>query len=166
MRALNAVLGETWPTRPFSEKDLHLYNETATIAVTVLFDQPLTCDPDVSGFRLAWSPREETEYVAVDANGDPCTWPRGQLKRVTKQMRNEVSLLYLGLERQAERQLRTTQWTLYGKLLRRIEGAIADTNKERFTGAVRAAVDSYVRGELNPAQGVIDEFVRRQTGLE
>jgi predicted ATP-dependent endonuclease of OLD family len=166
LRALNLVLGETWPTRPFSDRDYHQYDPTRPIEITAFFDQPLRCDPQVHGFRLASFPETGLEYVAVEADGTPCTWPRGGPKRVSNVMRAEVPLLYLDLERQAERTLRTTHWTPYGKLLREVEAGIPAEHKEGFTHAVGTAVEQHLRPFLAAAQEVIDAFVRRQTGLD
>lgn len=165
LRALNCVLGETWPTRPFSEKDVHRYDPNATIEVTVIFDQPLTSDPQVDGFRLSYSPQTETEYVAVDGSGNPIV-ARGYPKRVNRAMRDEVALLYLDLERQADRQLRPTQWTLYGKLLRQIEGALPASDRQQFRQAVANAFATHIRPGLTQAEQIIDAFVRGQTGLD
>lgn len=166
LRALNAILGETWPTRPFTEKDLHKYDPNAVIAITVLFDAPLLTDSDVHGFILRYSLQEEVDYLPVDASGNPCTWPGGRIKRVSRDMRNEVALLYLGPEREADKQLRSTPWTLYGRLLKQIEGSIQEQDKSAFVQKVTEAAQDHLRTALDPAQAIIDDFVRRQTGLD
>ena len=168
LRALNLVLGETWPTRPFSEKDFHAYDTSQTIQITVFFDNALNCDPDVAGFCLRYSAIDGVDYFPVDRDGNPCRYPgvRGYQKRVSNQMRDERALLYLGLDRQANSQVRTTQWTLYGRLLRKIEGTISPDARRQFAHDVEAAVEAHVRGSLAEARKIIDEFVCRQTGLE
>lgn len=166
LRALDLVVGETWPSRPFARKDFHGYRADDPIEITVYFQNALRADGDVHGFRLRYTTDEEVEYFAVDADGDPCTYGRGQVKRVSNAMRDEVASLHVGLDRQAEKQLRVNPWTLYGKLLRRIESTLGNGARDQFGADVRAAIDAHLRNALDPAQQIIDDFVRRQTGLQ
>src|ERR1051326_458356 len=166
LRALNLILGETWPSRPLSTKDFFQHNIANRIMITVQFDTPLVSDPTVHGFSLCCDAGQSPEYLAIDAAGTPCVWGSGTPKRVSSAMREEVALLYLDLERTADRQLRATQWTLYGKLISRIEAQLPAANRQAFRASVAAAVDNELRHELDIAQRVIDDFVRRQTGLD
>jgi energy-coupling factor transporter ATP-binding protein EcfA2 len=166
LRALNLVLGETWPSRPLATKDFFQNNIANRVTVEVFFAQPLICDPSVSGFSLCCYAGQAPEYFAIDDAGNPCYWPNGSQKRVSNAMRSEVALLHLDLDRTADRQLRATQWTLYGKLLGRIEASLDPANRLAFRNAVTNAVNRELRGSLNTAQGIIHDFVRRQTGLD
>lgn len=96
---------------------------------------------------LRYSAIDGVDYFPVDRDGNPCRYPgvRGYQKRVSNQMRDERVLLYLGLDRQANSQVRTTQWTLYGRLLRKIEGTIPADVRKQFALDVEAAVDAHVR---------------------
>jgi energy-coupling factor transporter ATP-binding protein EcfA2 len=166
LKALNLVLGETWPSRPLATKDFFQNNTANRIVIEVFFEHPLVCDPAVSGFSLRCDAGQSPEYFAIDDAGTPCFWPNGSQKRVSTAMRSEVALLHLDLDRTADRQLRPTQWTLYGKLLGRIEASLDPANRLAFRTAVTNAVNNELRGALNNAQGIIDDFVRRQTGLD
>jgi len=167
LRALNLVLGETWPSRPLPTKDFFEHDARNPMTIEVYFDRPLACDGAVHGFSLCYDAGQAPEYVAVDAVGTPCLWrPGGSQKRVSAEMRSEVALLHLDLERTADRQLRTTQWTLYGKLLNRIDSQLPAANRTAFRTTVTNAVNSELRATLDDAQRVIDDFVRRQTGLD
>lgn len=167
LKALRLVLGEVWPKNPFSSRDFHENDTSRTIEITVLFDAPLQCDPDVHGFSLRQAPPQPAEYFPVDGNGQPCVWPgpRGSPKRISNEMREEVALLYLGLNREADEQLRVTQWTLYGKLLKHLESALNADLRRRFTDQVSAALEAHIRATLTQVQTIIDDFVRSQTGL-
>jgi predicted ATP-dependent endonuclease of OLD family len=166
LRALNLLLGEVYPTvRSFTDKDFHGHNANNPIEITALFQNPLVCDSDVAGFCLRCD-QQGVDYFPVDVQGQPCVWrPYNRPKKVSNEMRDEVALLYLDLERQAEKQLRVTQWTLYGKLLKQIEAAIGAGQKQQFTADVRQAVDTHIRASLNQAQQILNDFVQRQTGL-
>src|SRR5690348_679695 len=166
LRALNIVLGETWPSRPFADKDYFQHDLTRAIHIQVFFKNGLHCDADVEGFWLRCGVNQSPEFYAIDANGNECEWPNGTPKRVSAAMREEVALLYLGLDREAETQLRSNQWTLYGKLLRRIESGIAAAAKNTFTTAVSTAYQTHLQPSLAAAQTIMDDIVRRQTGLD
>ena len=169
LTALNLVLGETWPSRPLPENDYHNYNSTDShrpIEITVTFDEPLLSDPSVQGFRLHYSPDHGPDYFPIDSEGERCLYPRGNQKRISNEMRGERALLYLDLERQAERQIRSTQWTLYGKLLAHIENTISQEHKRDFTSETTTSFDAHLRSSLADAQTAIAEFVQQQTGLQ
>ena len=165
LRALNIVLGETWPTRPFTDKDYFQHDLTRTIHIQVFFHNPLQCDHQVEGFWFRCAANQPPDFLAIDANGNECQWPNGSSKRVSSVMRDEVALLYLGLDREAETQLRSNQWTLYGKLLRRIEAGIPAATKNTFTAAVSTAYQAHLQPSLTAAQTIMDNIVRSQTGL-
>lgn len=165
LRALNIVLGETWPTRPFTDKDYFQHDLARRIHIQVYFQNALQTDPAVQGFWLRCTPNQQPEFLAIDGNGNECTWPNGTVKRVNSVMREEVALLYLGLDREAETQLRSAQWTLYGKLLRRIEAGIAAAAKTSFTTDVSNAYRTHLQPSLGNAETILDDIVRRQTGL-
>jgi putative ATP-dependent endonuclease of the OLD family len=165
LRALNVALGETWPSKPFTDKDYFQHDLARTIHIQVFFQNPLQCDHSVEGFWLRCAAGQAPEFLAIDANGNECQWPGGSPKRVNAVMRDEVALLYLGLDREAETQLRSNQWTLYGKLLRRIEAGVAPATKTAFTTAVSTAYQTHLHPALTAAQTIMDTIVRRQTGL-
>lgn len=165
LRALDLVLGDTWPTRPFEDRDFFNHDTTRTIEIVAFFDAALACDLAVRGFRLAYDAAHGVEYCAVDAAGAVCLWPRGNPKRVSNDMRAEVALLYLELDRESEKQLRVNPWTLYGKLLRRIEAGITAADRGAFVAAVNAAMAAHLTGYLNAAQTSMSDLVQQQTGL-
>jgi predicted ATP-dependent endonuclease of OLD family len=164
LRALDTVIGDTWPSRPFTDRDFFQHDTTRTIEILVLFDAALQCDQTVHGFRLAYDLAHGVDYNAVDDAGDVLI-AFNRPKRVTNEMRNEVALLYLELDRQSERQLRPSTWTLYGKLLRRIESGLPAADRTAFVTAVSNAITNHLQGHLNPVQQAISDLVQRQTGL-
>jgi energy-coupling factor transporter ATP-binding protein EcfA2 len=165
LRALDVVIGSTWPSRPFTDRDFFGHDTTRTIEITILFDGALQCDQAVHGFRLAYDLAHGVDYCAVDDVGDPLLAFGNRPKRVSNEMRDEVALLYLELDRQSEKQLRPTGWTLYGKLLRRIEANLPVADRTAFVADVAAVVAARLQPHLNPIQQTISDLVQRQTGL-
>lgn len=166
MAALNLIIGETYPSiRSFEDKDFHNYDQSRPIEIEVRFDQPLITDIEVSGFHLDYD-GNTCNYLATDQNGNILTWGTGREKRVSNDMRDEVLLMYLSLDRQAYQQIRPTQWTVYGKLLRFIEKAIEDVKRNAFKLEVERAFEDNIAPELTAFINSTKEFVKRQTGLD
>src|SRR5262245_44401229 len=70
LRALDAVIGSTWPSKPFTDRDFYHHDTTRTIEITVLFEAALQCDAAVHGFRLSYSLAHGIEYCVVDDAGN------------------------------------------------------------------------------------------------
>jgi len=170
IQALNLILGETYPTvRAFNEKDFHNYDKSRPIKIDVRFDQPLTTDSRVWGFSLSYD-GNTCEYVTLDQNGNLLTWTdkfgRTREIHVSSLMKNEVLLMYLGLDRQAYQQMKPTQWTVYGKLLTHIEKTINLANKEKFKSDVESAYEANIASYLKTVITTTKEFIKKQTGLD
>ena len=50
----NTVVGSTWPSKPFTDRDFYRHDTARTIEITVLFEAALQCDAAVHGFRLSY----------------------------------------------------------------------------------------------------------------
>jgi predicted ATP-dependent endonuclease of OLD family len=166
MAALNLILGETYPSiRSFDDKDFHNYDKSRHIEIEVKFAQPLTANPQVLGFHLDYDDNT-CNYVATDQSGNTLTWQSGREIRVSNDMRREVSLMYLGLNRQAYQQIRVTRWTVYGKLLKYIERTIDATKRERFKSEVEHAYETNIAPDLSVFIDGTRGFIKKQTGLD
>ena len=166
MDALNIIIGTTWPSsRSFDDKDFRNYNKSNPIVIEVTFDQALTTDSSVVGFRLRYD-GEDFSYIPFDRDGNQPLWPSGYPKRISNNMKDEVSLMYLGLDRQAHAQIRATTWTIYGKLLRFIERSIENAKKTTFESGVQTAYDTNLAPELTDFIESVKEFTKEQTGLD
>ncbi|MGB4644590.1 MAG: AAA family ATPase [Dictyoglomaceae bacterium] len=170
MRALNLILGESWPSvYSFNEKDFYNYDKLNEIEIEVTFDSQLICDHRVYGFRLTFD-GTNSEYFAIDNNTNVVTYntKRGQQNlHVSNEMKDEVSLMYLGLDRQASQQIRATQGTLYGKLLRRIEKQMEEGDKNNFKNDIQKSYKNYIYATyLKGIEEDLKNYVREQTGLD
>jgi len=161
MDALNIVMGEKWPTDPFVDSDFHNYNRRNPIVIEVKFDQSLVCNPECQGFRLTDNGRDRPEYRAIDDRGNVCQ--RGFLNNEAKL---ERTLLYLGLDRQAGAQLRTSSWTIYGKLLRHFESTLNNQLRQDFKSAIDDSYSRHLEPILRDALDSIQRYAKQQTGKE
>jgi putative ATP-dependent endonuclease of the OLD family len=142
MRALNLVLGESWPSeRSFDESDFHLRDTSGPIQIDVFFDEPWEewrnrAANKVGGFRLkckVYEKRTKTksagqlkvDFVCIGPSGRELTYPSvaGDYRSapyplsVTSEMRARVPLLYVDVMREYGRQAPSARWSILRKLM-------------------------------------------------
>ena len=167
LKALNLVLGTTYPSiRSFDDCDFYRYDQSLPIHIEVRFSNTFTfSNNSIKGFRIDFD-CHDFNYYAVDPQGNIATYFSGGREiKVSTAMREAIPMMYLPLDRQAYQQIRPTQWTVYGKLLRHIGNQITSAVKEQFTSNVE---DSYNQG-INPyvqdVENRLNRYVEEQTGL-
>lgn len=164
LKAINLVLGQTYTTiRAFSIDDFYNFDVNNHISIEVHFNKSLVCDPQVKGFRL-FNDGSTVTYIALDNAGNPCTYYNGNEKKVTNQMRDEVPLIYLTLDRQSTQQIRPTQWTLYGKLLNYVSSTISQNDNKAFVSELDQTYQRNVFPYVEPVETLLTKFVKEQTG--
>jgi len=90
----------------------------------------------------------------------------GRTKKVSNEMKEEVSLMYLSLERQASMQVRPSKWTLYGKLLRYLNDQIEQENKDEFRKVLEGGYEKNLYSKVKSLEEILREHVKDQTELE
>jgi predicted ATP-dependent endonuclease of OLD family len=166
MKALNLILGEAYPTiKSFDDKDFYKYYKYNPVLIQVSFDQPLNCDSKVYGFKLTYNDND-CEYVAIDQNENELTYSSGKPIKVSKEMKEEVALMYLSLDRQASKQVRPSQWTLYGKLLKYLNDNIEQPEKEEFKELLENAYEEKLYPVVKPFEDILRSHIQNQTGLD
>jgi len=166
MKALDLILGETHPTiKSFDDKDFYKYKKDNPILIQVCFDQPLNCDSRVYGFKLTYD-GNDCEYVAIDQNENELTSSLGKLIRVSRGMKEEVALMYLSLDRQASKQVSSSQWTLYGKLLKHLNAKIEQQKKDEFKELLENGYREKLSSVVQPFENTLRSHIQNQTGLD
>lgn len=167
MKALELILGDVYQSiRSFDEKDFYDYDRSNTIKIEVRFDSPLACNQNVHGFQLTFD-GENCEYLAINSQGNVVTYPSsGREVRVSNEMKDEVALMYLGLDRQAAQQIRATHWTLYGKLLRHIEKQIDESKKNMFKKGILDIYNTCLSPHFQQVESMLGKYVEELTGLK
>jgi len=166
MKALNLILGETYPTvKSFDDKDFYKYDKSSPILIEVFFDQPLWCDSRVYGFKLTYD-GSNCEYVPIDSSGNELTYSFGRVMKISNEMKEEVILMYLSLDRLASKQLSRSQWTLYGKLITHINSKIESNKKEEFKNKVQEGYANYIYPAIQQVEDILKGHIREQTGLD
>ncbi|MGC9124374.1 MAG: ATP-dependent nuclease [Thermoplasmata archaeon] len=165
MKALNLILGEAYPTvKSFDEKDFHMHNTDNPIVIEVIFDGPLNYDNRVYGFKLEFD-GNQFDYVCINQNGRVLIYDGVRPIKVSKAMKEEVTLMYLSLDRQATQQIRASQWTLYGKLLKYINSQIDQNKKEALKNQVKEILEKSIYSDIKILENALNQHIQEQTGL-
>jgi putative ATP-dependent endonuclease of OLD family len=113
LRAINLLLGETWPTaRSFSEKDFYNHDTSQPIDIAIHFKERSTPN-DLSHVRLTYRWNDKPEFKVTYRAG-------GAEYYVSNAVKEQIALVYIEAERNLQKQLPMSSWTLFGKLLQDI----------------------------------------------
>lgn len=164
LKAINLVLGETWPTdRTFTEEDFNEYNTANNIVIQIFFDEVIeewrnNCKCDISGFELrgkAYKRQVKTkpagtlvvDFVCIDKNGKVCKYPATPYKqgerysgqyyelKVTKELREKIPFIYVDVMRDYNRQDPSNRWSILRRLFN-------DTNTNLSSDKTTVTVDT------------------------
>lgn len=167
LSAINLVIGDTYPSvRSFEDNDFYLRDKSKAIHIEVRFSDPLYAySQSIFGFSLEFD-GDDLNYNAMDMDGEILTYSSNNKEiKVTNHMKSKVSMMYLPLDRQAYQQIKPSQWTIYGKLLKHIESTIDNDNKIQFEADINESFHKNINIYLGDVEGKIRDFVREQTGL-
>jgi predicted ATP-dependent endonuclease of OLD family len=159
LRALNLALGETWPTeRSFSEEDFHNQDTTQDIVIQVFFNETIeewrnNCKMQIGGVELrckAYKRRVKekpagtltTDYCCIQPDGKQAQYPseplqkgiqhRGQWlpQRVSRDLRDRLPFIYVGVQRDYDRQAPGSRWSVLRRLLNEVNTEFLNDRKE------------------------------------
>ena len=168
LKALDLIVGTTYPSpRSFNESDFYLHDTSRTILIEVRFKSPIQYKGyEIYGFKLTFD-GNDMNYVAIDNAGNTLQYsPSGRDIKVTNEMREEVSMMYLPLDRQAYQQITPSQWKIYGKLLKHLANQIPSDKKDDFKSDVENSFSQHIFPHVQQAEDLLKEYVKEQTGLD
>jgi len=209
LRALNLVLGEMWPTeRSFSEADFHNQDTSNDIVIQVFFDETIeewrnNCKLEIGGMELRCKAYKRkvgqkpagtltTDYYCIQPNGKQVQYPGEPLQkgkkptgqwlplRVTRELRDRLPLIYVGVQREYDRHGPTSRWSVLRRLLNEVNTAFLNdktqikvkkpdgsvermTRREAFESAVKDAytylrTDDFVEIEQKLAANAVEQM--------
>lgn len=153
LKAINLVLGETWPTdRTFTEEDFNNCDTSKDIVIQIYFDKFIefwkntTCK--IAGFELrgkAYKKRVGTkpagtlvvDFVCIDKKGKPCQYPATPYKegerytgqyyqlKVSKELREKIPFIYVDVMRDYNRQDPSNRWSILRRLFNDINTSLS-----------------------------------------
>ncbi|WP_157891468.1 ATP-dependent nuclease [Candidatus Mancarchaeum acidiphilum] len=174
MKALSIVLGESWPSSKIvDDNDYFDRDRRKPIKIQVMFDQHFVDSRygmKVYGFGFECQ-NDDVNFLALDSSGDPLKYSKGTPVRVSQEMKDEVSLVFVDIDRQSTQQIRATQWTLYGKILKFLGSKIPENNKAQFLKAVISAFNSEIfnispGSDLRYLEEQLKNSVKDHTGFD
>lgn len=163
LRALNLILGESWPNeRSFSEEDFYNQDTSKDIVIQVFFDEEIEDKPNgfpvkIAGFELrckAYKRRVgnkpagtlKVDYTCLDIKGNYIKYPANQLKsgqkyngqwitlRVSNDRREQIPFIYVDVLRGYDRQTPSSRWSVLRKLFNEVNTEfLNDKKKEKIT---------------------------------
>lgn len=175
MKALAMVLGETWPSnRTVDENDHYDRDKVNTIKIQVMFDTPLNVPRfagQIYGFGFECS---ENDYLfaALDSFGNPLKYSKGDtVVKVSQEMRDEVPLVFVDIDRQSSQQIKASRWTLYGKILEHLGSQIPQEKRDRFLATVLNSFNSDIFNtspgrDLKYLEEQLRKSIKEHTGFD
>ncbi len=175
MRALEIVLGESWPSNRIINDNDYLDRDRANrIKIQVRFVTPFSGPRNsgqIFGFRFECQD-DDSSFVALDSAGNPLKYPGSStIVKVSQEMRDEVPLIFVDIDRQSSQQVRATQWTLYGKILKFLGSRIPEDKKEQFLKTVINAFNSEIfntspGSDLKYLEEQLENSIKDYTGFD
>jgi len=145
LKAINLVLGETWPTdRSISEEDFHGHDTSKDIIIQVYFDEIVdewhnSCKCEIAGFELrgkAYKRRVKSkpagsivvDFYCIDKDGKPCQYPAVPYKKgerytgaylplkVSRELKDRIPFIYVDVMREYNKQDPGNRWSILRRL--------------------------------------------------
>lgn len=161
LKAVNLVLGETWPSdRAFSDEDFHNQDTSSDIVIQIFFDETLeewrnNYKCEISGFELkshAYKRKTGSKlagsltssFTCINHRGEACKYPSERLEKgkqqggvwydlkVSREMKDRVPLIYVDVLRDYSKQDPGNRWSILRRLLDDINKNLA-TDKKTVT---------------------------------
>ena len=174
MKALAMVLGETWPSnKTVDENDHYDRDRVNTIKIQVMFDTPLDVHRfagEIYGFGFECS-ENDSLFAALDSSGKPLTYPKGGTVKVSQEMRDEVPLVFVDIDRQSSQQVKASRWTLYGKILEHLGSQIPQEKRDQFLSTVLNSFNSNIFNtspgrDLKYLEEQLRKSIKEHTGFD
>lgn len=153
LKAVNLVLGETWPTdRTFSEEDFYNQDTSSDIKIQVYLDEITEvwrnkCKCNVAGLELRCKAYKRktgtkpagtltTDFVCIDNKGNVCKYPASPYEEgkkytgqyyplsVTKDIREKIPFIYVDVLRDYNKQDPSNRWSILRRLLNDINTSL------------------------------------------
>ncbi|RLE45874.1 hypothetical protein DRJ25_05010 [Candidatus Woesearchaeota archaeon] len=172
LSAIDLLLGEKWPANRLSESDIHNHDESLEVKIQIFFDEPIKHEYyrkilEIDGFALKYNFNEGTILYCLDETGGEVLTQYGKGLYLNNAIRGQIPCVFIGVNRNLERELSGSQWTLFGKLLKEIEKEFLedDNRKYEYQRGMNDINDLLRIESFNRLEGIIEEHVKKLTGF-
>ena len=172
LSAIDLLLGEKWPANRVSEDDIYNHDKSLDMRIQIFLSESTEYEYygqvlKVGGFELKHNFNEGTNMHCLDKQGDYILTQYGKELYLNNIIREQSPCISIGVNRDLERELSGSQWTLLGKLLKEIEREfLADsTRKNQYQRGIKD-VSNLLRTEtFNKLEEILREQVKKLTGF-
>lgn len=170
--AIDLVLGEKWPANRLSENDIYSHDKSLDVQIQIFFDAPIDHEYygtilNIYGFDLRYNFNEGTTLLCLDGHGDYVETQYGKKLYLNNAIREQIPSVFIGVNRNLEKELSGSQWTLFGKLLKEIEKEFLEDDKRKDQyKTVMKEINRLLRiKSFNRLENIIKEQVKKLTGF-
>jgi putative ATP-dependent endonuclease of the OLD family len=177
MAAINLVLGEKWPPNQVSIDDVCNREKNLTLKIQIYFGAPIvhnyySSSLAVDGFGLKFNYDDGATMHCLNNNG---TIVQTQFSRpgnirelpMSNAIREQVPCLLIDVNRNLEKELSGSQWTLLGKILKDIEKEFQQDQQRvnAYNTKIKEACDILRIPNFNTLETTIKNQVQKLTGF-
>lgn len=171
LAAIDLLLGEKWPANKITEDDLYNYDKNLDVSIRIFFDECIEYSYygnalEINGFGLEYNSNNGTTLYCLDENGDSIITQYGKELRLNNDIRNSIPCVFVKINRNLEKELAGSQWTLFGKLLKNIEDKFTDDECRMYKyEKIMGELNNLLRiDSFNTLEEIIETQVRKMTG--
>jgi putative ATP-dependent endonuclease of the OLD family len=166
--AITLLIGERWPLTNISERDYKDHDATQRLLIRGWFDGEIDAGPlgRAHGFCIE-GPLSRLEFYPFDDRGNRLMYRGGRAGNISNDMRDKIPAIYVGVDRTAQTQLRPTQYTMYGRILKALNEDFRQDGERvtRFKTKIGEALSELKTPLLEEVENTVKESLKRQTNL-
>lgn len=172
LAAIELVLGEKWPPNKVSIDDVCNRDQGLTLSIQIYFDQPIIYtyygyDLSIAGFGLVFNYNTGAIMHCLNYDGSFVQTQYGRDLPMNNPIREQVPSLLIGVNRNLEKELSGSQWTLLGRILKDIENEFQQntTLAGDYDTKMKEACDLLRIASFIQLEDTLKEQVKKLTGF-
>lgn len=172
LSAIDLLIGERWPANMISIDDVYNRDVNLNVLIQIYFDSPIVHtyygnDLSVYGFGLEYNFNTGTTLQCLENDGSIVQTQYHRALPMSNAIREKVPSIYIGVNRNLERELSGSQWTVFGRLLKDIEKEFHEDPQRiiDFNNKMKEACDFLRIGGFIDLENTLKEQVKKLTGF-
>jgi putative ATP-dependent endonuclease of the OLD family len=172
LSAINLVLGDKWPPNQVSIDDICDRDTNLTLLIQIYFDIPLVhsyygSDLIIHGFSLEYNENYGAAMHCLDRDGSVVQTQYSKPLPMNNAIREQITSLLIGVNRNLEKELSGSQWTLLGRILKDIEDEFQQDPAlvNQYETKMKEACDLLKIASFSHFESILKEQVKKLTGF-